>query len=86
MYEYSSFANALANYTAYALIAGMFILLLRWILSYFKDTRQEYMKLLNESADRERTFQEIIAKLSGELPEIKATLDRIERKMKGEQP
>jgi len=78
----STIASTIGNYTAYMVIAILFVLLLKWVLNHFKDTRKEYIKLLEESSVRENNYQAIITKLSNELPQIRETLQSLERKIK----
>ena len=67
-------ASLVGNYTAYVLIAGLFVFLFRWTLKHFD-------KLLAEGAEREKNYQEIIVKLSDELPHVRSAAERIEGKV-----
>lgn len=77
----STVLNMLVDYGALALFAVLFYILFKWVLKYFETQKNEYIKIISESAEREKNYQEIISKLSNELPDMRETLSRIESKI-----
>lgn len=80
--NFSPIINMLIDYGALALFAVLYYILFRWVLRHFEKEKDEYQKIIEASADREKNYQAIIGKLSDELPEIRGTLARIETRMK----
>lgn len=70
--------SLVGNYGPLALFAVLYYILFRWVLKHFEKEKDEYQKILNDSAEREINYQAIISKLSDELPNMRETLVRIE--------
>ena len=71
--------SMIGEYTAYVIFTALFIFLFTWVLKHFKEVN-------NESKEREKNYQEIIKKLSDDLPHIRTALDEIRAEIRTHPP